>query len=49
MNLKLANELNGEQVLKELSENGTERAKRKALSVLELLQRVDDTPKQEVS
>ncbi|KAK9664303.1 hypothetical protein RND81_14G032100 [Saponaria officinalis] len=42
--LKLAKELNGDQVLKELSENGTERARRKASSVLEMLQRVDETP-----
>ncbi|XP_068331030.1 U-box domain-containing protein 14-like [Pyrus communis] len=40
--LKLARELGAEEAMKELSENGTERAKRKAVSVLELLQRVDD-------
>ncbi|CAK9159662.1 unnamed protein product [Ilex paraguariensis] len=39
--LKIARELGAEEVLKELSENGTDRAKRKAASVLELLQRVD--------
>ncbi|XP_074292256.1 U-box domain-containing protein 14 [Silene latifolia] len=43
MYLKLAKELNAEPVLKELSENGTERAKRKASSLIEVLQRVDDT------
>lgn len=40
--LKLAKELNAEQVLKELSENGTDRAKRKASSLLEFLERVED-------
>ncbi|XP_019196759.1 PREDICTED: U-box domain-containing protein 14 [Ipomoea nil] len=40
-NLKAARDLGAEEVLKELSENGTDRAKRKAGSVLELLQRVD--------
>lgn len=40
-NLKAARNLGAEEVLKELSENGTDRAKRKAGSVLELLQRVD--------
>lgn len=39
--LQLARELGAEEVLKELSETGTDRAKRKAGSVLELLQRVD--------
>lgn len=39
--LRIVRELGGEEVLKELSENGTDRAKRKAGSVLELLQRVD--------
>ncbi|KAG5533168.1 hypothetical protein RHGRI_027400 [Rhododendron griersonianum] len=39
--LRIVIELGGEEALKELSENGTERAKRKAGSVLELLQRVD--------
>lgn len=39
--LRMVKELGGEEALKELSENGTERAKRKAGSVLELLQRVD--------
>ncbi|KAK6775193.1 hypothetical protein RDI58_026194 [Solanum bulbocastanum] len=39
--LKIVRELGAEEVLKELSENGTDRAKRKAGSVLELLQRVD--------
>ncbi|CAI9091151.1 OLC1v1026098C1 [Oldenlandia corymbosa var. corymbosa] len=38
--LKLAKGLGAEEVLKELSENGTDRAKRKASSVLELLQRI---------
>ncbi|CAO2832054.1 unnamed protein product [Amaranthus hypochondriacus] len=41
--LKLAKELNAEQVLRELSDNGTDRAKRKASSLLEFLQRVEDT------
>ncbi|PQQ01803.1 U-box domain-containing protein 14 [Prunus yedoensis var. nudiflora] len=41
--LKLARELGAEEALKELSENGTERAKRKAGNVLELLQRVEDS------
>lgn len=41
--LKLAKELHAEQVLKELSENGTDRAKRKAASLLESLQRVEET------
>lgn len=40
--LKLARELGAEEALKELSENGTDRAKRKAGNVLELLQRIDD-------
>ncbi|TQD96667.1 hypothetical protein C1H46_017742 [Malus baccata] len=40
--LKLARELGAEEAMKELSENGTERAKRKAVSVLEFLQRVED-------
>ncbi|KAJ0657648.1 putative adaptor protein Cbl domain superfamily [Helianthus annuus] len=39
--LKIVKELGAEEVLKELSENGTDRAKRKAGSVLELLQRID--------
>lgn len=39
--LRIVRELGGEEALKELSENGTDRAKRKAGSVLELLQRVD--------
>ncbi|KAI3520159.1 hypothetical protein L1887_09401 [Cichorium endivia] len=39
--LKMMKELGGEEVLKELSENGTDRAKRKAGSVLELLQRIE--------
>nr|XP_043634086.1 U-box domain-containing protein 14-like [Erigeron canadensis] len=39
--LKIMKELGAEEVLKELSENGTDRAKRKAGSVLELLQRID--------
>jgi hypothetical protein len=45
--LKLSKELGAEEALKELSENGTDRAKRKAGNVLELLNRievgVDDT------
>ncbi|KAK6137917.1 hypothetical protein DH2020_028330 [Rehmannia glutinosa] len=40
--LKIAGELGAEEALKELSENGTDRAKRKAGSVLELLQRVEE-------
>ncbi|GFZ05861.1 plant U-box 14 [Actinidia rufa] len=39
--LRAVRELGAEEVLKELSENGTDRAKRKAGCVLELLQRVD--------
>lgn len=39
--LKLAKDLGAEEVLRELSESGTDRAKRKASSVLELLQRVE--------
>ncbi|XP_052199930.1 U-box domain-containing protein 14 [Diospyros lotus] len=39
--LKKALELGAEEPLKELSENGTDRARRKAASVLELLQRVE--------
>ncbi|XAR72133.1 Ubiquitin--protein ligase [Bertholletia excelsa] len=39
--LTMARELGGEEVLRDLSENGTDRAKRKAVSVLELLQRMD--------
>ncbi|XP_076957369.1 U-box domain-containing protein 14-like [Bidens hawaiensis] len=39
--LRIVKELGAEEVLKELSENGTERAKRKAGGVLELLQRVE--------
>lgn len=39
--LKLAKDLGAEEVLRELSETGTDRAKRKASSVLELLQRVE--------
>ncbi|KAI7749865.1 hypothetical protein M8C21_027530 [Ambrosia artemisiifolia] len=39
--LKIVKELGAEEVLKELSENGTDRAKRKAGSVLELLQRIE--------
>ncbi|XP_050211035.1 U-box domain-containing protein 14 [Mercurialis annua] len=39
--LKLAKESGAEEALKELSENGTDRAKRKAGSLLELIQRVD--------
>ncbi|VFQ63456.1 unnamed protein product [Cuscuta campestris] len=40
-NLKAARDLGAEEVLKGLSENGTDRAKRKASAVLELLQRAD--------
>lgn len=40
--LKLAREVGAEEALKELSENGTDRAKRKAGNILELLQRMDD-------
>ncbi|CAH9077185.1 unnamed protein product [Cuscuta europaea] len=43
-NLKAARDLGAEEALKELSENGTDRAKRKAGGILELLQRVVDTP-----
>ncbi|KAF5742555.1 U-box domain-containing protein 14 [Tripterygium wilfordii] len=39
--LTIARELSAEEALKELSESGTDRAKRKAGSILELLQRVD--------
>ncbi|XP_065870330.1 U-box domain-containing protein 14 isoform X2 [Euphorbia lathyris] len=39
--LKLAKECGADEALKELSENGTDRAKRKAGSLLELIQRVD--------
>ncbi|KAK3022263.1 hypothetical protein RJ639_045857 [Escallonia herrerae] len=39
--LNIARELGAAEVLKELSENGTDRAKRKAGSVLELLQRIE--------
>ncbi|XP_040999816.1 U-box domain-containing protein 14-like [Juglans microcarpa x Juglans regia] len=39
--LKLARELGTEEALKELSENGTDRAKRKAGNILELLQRIE--------
>ncbi|RYR36451.1 hypothetical protein Ahy_A09g041412 isoform A [Arachis hypogaea] len=41
MQLKLAKELGAEEVLHELSENGTDRAKRKAGSILEVLQRIE--------
>ncbi|MED6122787.1 U-box domain-containing protein 14 [Stylosanthes scabra] len=41
MQLKLAKELGAEEALHELSENGTDRAKRKAGSILELLQRME--------
>ncbi|KAE7997000.1 hypothetical protein FH972_001675 [Carpinus fangiana] len=40
--LKLAREVGAEEALKELSENGTDRAKRKAGNILELLQRMDE-------
>ncbi|CAL1374222.1 unnamed protein product [Linum trigynum] len=39
--LRVAKELAAEEALKELAESGTDRAKRKAGSLLELLQRVD--------
>lgn len=39
--LKIARDLGAEEALKELSENGTDRAKRKAGNILELLQRVE--------
>ncbi|XAR52338.1 Ubiquitin--protein ligase [Bertholletia excelsa] len=39
--LRIANEHGGGEALRELSENGTDRAKRKAASVLEMLQRAD--------
>lgn len=39
--LNLAREIGAEQVLKELSENGTDRAKRKAGNILELFQRIE--------
>jgi hypothetical protein len=39
--LKLARQFGAEKALKELSESGTDRAKRKAGSILELLQGVD--------
>ncbi|CAI9756793.1 unnamed protein product [Fraxinus pennsylvanica] len=38
----VASELGAEEALKELSENGTDRAKRKARNVLKLLQRAED-------
>ncbi|KAL8159857.1 hypothetical protein V2J09_001394 [Rumex salicifolius] len=40
--LLIAIETEAEKVLKELSENGTDRAKRKALSLLELMQRLQN-------
>lgn len=39
--LKIARELGAEEALKELQENGTDRAKRKAGNILELLRRVE--------
>lgn len=39
--MKMMKELGAEEVLKELLENGTDRAKRKAGSLLELLQQVE--------
>ncbi|KVI06875.1 Armadillo [Cynara cardunculus var. scolymus] len=39
--LQMMKEFGAEEVLKELAENGTDRAKRKAVSVLELLHRVE--------
>ncbi|KAJ6720236.1 U-BOX DOMAIN-CONTAINING PROTEIN 14 [Salix viminalis] len=44
--LKLARQFGAEEALKELSESGTDRAKRKAGSILELLQRADMTETQ---
>ncbi|KAK7343871.1 hypothetical protein VNO77_12958 [Canavalia gladiata] len=41
LQLKLAKEHGAERALQELSENGTDRAKRKAGSILELLQRIE--------
>ena len=41
-NLKMAKELKAEPVLKDLCESGTDRAKRKASSLIELLQRVEE-------
>lgn len=40
--LKLAREVGAEEALKELSENGTDRAKRKAGNILELLERIEE-------
>lgn len=40
--LKLAREMGAEEALKELSENGTDRAKRKAGNIMELLQRIEE-------
>lgn len=42
LQLKLARDHGAEEALRELSENGTDRAKRKAGSILELLQRMED-------
>ncbi|KAM7263946.1 hypothetical protein ACFE04_001629 [Oxalis oulophora] len=43
--LKIARENGAEEALKELSGNGTDRAKRKALNILELLERIEaDSP-----
>ncbi|KAI4351469.1 hypothetical protein L6164_005837 [Bauhinia variegata] len=41
LQLRLAKDFGAEQALEELSENGTDRAKRKASSILELLQRME--------
>lgn len=41
LQLKLAKELGAEEALQELSESGTDRAKRKAGSILEVLQRME--------
>ncbi|KAI9098370.1 hypothetical protein K1719_024995 [Acacia pycnantha] len=42
LQLKLARDHGAEEALRELSENGTDRAKRKAGSILELLQRMEE-------
>lgn len=47
--LKLASELVAEEALQELSENGTDRAKRKARIVLELLQLMEDPASQSIN
>ncbi|KAL3732024.1 hypothetical protein ACJRO7_028809 [Eucalyptus globulus] len=42
--LKFAKDLGAEEVLKELTESGTDRAKRKAVTLLELIQRPETAP-----